>query len=139
MAGLLRSFRQQLAQITSPQVRHDLAVQASREIAHQIQEGFDEERDPYGVPWIPSKKATGKTLTKSGALRSSLLVESDASGKRVVVRIVGPAKRYGPVHQEGRGRMPRRRFMPDDSGLPPAWAQALRTLSDAYFDRRWGR
>ena len=140
MASILRQFRQQLAQMVSPQVRHDLAVRASREFAHLIDEGFDQERDPYGVPWRPSKKASGKTLTKSGALRSGLFVEADPSARQIVVRLTGTAKRYGEYHQNGTARMPRRRFMPDDmAGLPKAWAQALGTLSDRYFEGRWGR
>lgn len=140
MAGLLGGFRRQLAQMVSPQVRHDLAVEASREFAHLIDEGFGGERDPYGVPWRPSKKTGGKTLTKTGALRSGLFVEADPSARRITVRLTGTAKRYGEYHQSGTRRMPRRRFMPDDvDGLPQAWAQALSTLSDRYFERRWGR
>ena len=140
MASLFRQFRRQLAQMVSPQVRHDLAVQASREFAQRIDEGFDQERDPYGVPWRPSKKTSGKTLTKSGALRSGLFVEADPSARQVVVRLTGTAKRYGEYHQSGTHRMPRRRFIPDDvGGLPKAWAQALGMLSDRYFERRWGR
>ena len=29
--------------------------------------------------------------------------------------------------------------MPELGDIPPRWAQALNTLSDNYFNRRWGR
>lgn len=139
MAGFLRNFRRELAQIASPGVRRDLAAEGSRRFARLIDEGFERERDPYGVLWQPSKKSSGKTLTKTGQLRQGLFVESDPRGRRVTVRITGTARRYGPIHQEGRGRMPQRRFMPDGQGLPPAWGREFTQAADDYFQRRWGR
>ena len=138
MTGIFTRMRQQLAQMTSPAVRRDLAELASREIDRQVQRGFDLKEDPYGVPWKPRKRPDkGSLLDRTGALRAGLFV--DATPKSVNVRITGPAKRYGPYHQTGTRRLPRRRFMPELGDIPPRWQQALGTLSDGYFNRRWGR
>lgn len=139
MPSFLQNFRRQLAQLTSPQVRHDLAAEVSRDFARRIDQGFDLERDPYGVPWLPSKKLSGKTLTRTGQLRGGLFVDADPQGHRVTVSVAGTAKLYARYPMTGTRTMPQRRFMPDDQGLPREWERGLEQVHDRYFERRWAR
>jgi hypothetical protein len=99
-----------------------------------VQEGFVQERDPYGKPWAPKKKPDGRKVLsgETGRLKTGwhpqLVTRRDF--------IVAPSVEYAAPHQapkrggaKGKGRLPRprRRMVPSsDRGMPAAWRTKMR-------------
>ncbi|MBD2492529.1 phage virion morphogenesis protein [Aulosira sp. FACHB-615] len=83
----------------------------------RIDEGFRQEKDPYGKKWKPLSPATIsekerlgfplKILTRRGKMRSE--VKTSVSGKTVRITVPFPAQ----FHQIGTKRMPQRQILPD--------------------------
>lgn len=78
---------------------------------------FENQKDAFGNSWIPSKKATGLTLIKSGALSGSFVPFATKSSVTVGTNLI-----YAPIHQfggrAGRGKkvlLPARPFLPIDN------------------------
>lgn len=69
----------------------------AREAVSQAKACFRESRNPYGEPWAPLKRRSGKPLIKTGRGRASLAVQNvTATGFRI-----GTNVGYMHVHQNG--------------------------------------
>ena len=96
--------------------------------------GFRNEVDPYGTPWIPSRRALnegGQTLTDQGFLRASMRTKFGTDQAEVLL-----TRNYGIFHQEGLGNNPQRRMVPDEGDLPPSWEDEITRNVDRIIDRR---
>jgi phage gpG-like protein len=144
----LRKLINRLVFVRAPAFRAGLSRNLAQEAQTQIVLGFRAQRDPYGLPWPPSKRATaqgGMTLIDSARLRNSwnargAIGRADAQGF-----VIGTNVKYARIHQKGgvihtRGRggaarkitMPQRMMVPENS-LGPIWEAALRNAAVAYF------
>lgn len=108
-----------VAKMGSPAAMRALSAELADEALFQIQQGFAQERDPYGRPWYPKKYPDGrKTLRgQSGKLIGSfrrLYVGPDAA-------IIGSTARHAIFPQTGTGI-----FGPSGSRIYPKRGKALR-------------
>lgn len=110
----------------------------------RIDQGFAEQRDPYGNTWTPLSDVTlglrrgSNILDASGAMRGSLKIDGDT------VVMDDPAS----FHQEGGeisvfGRsghtLPQRRIFPiigDQVVLPPYWEASVLDFYDAWIQKQ---
>lgn len=107
--GKIGALVKKLEAMASPQFRASLSAALASEAQRQYRKDFSSGTDPYGTAWAPSKKKSGKTLVRTGYLRSSGEVETvTAEGFRF--RVYAP---YGGFHQSGTSRMPQRMIVPN--------------------------
>lgn len=127
----------------------------TRAVAHEavvrIKDCFDRSQDPYGKSWAPLVSRAGVPLRDKGRLKNGFL-EASSPG-RVAIWNVTPYARlqnYGgkvkPVNKKAlrfksfgvtvfsKGvTVPARPFMPDDRGLPAAWADKMAKVAQDVF------
>ena len=105
-------------------------------LKNSIEESFETQKSPFGVPWTPSYRARtegGKTLIKSGMLSSNWNISADAKSVTVGTNIPYAAiHNFGGVIRPKNGKvlkfkgvggwvskkevvMPARQFLPIDS------------------------
>lgn len=90
-----------------------------------ILRSFSRSESPLGEKWAPLAQSTvkrrregsSKPLIDTGNLRGS--VATQATKDSVKFGVSGTAAEYGPVHQFGSVRIPRRRFLPVDASGEP--------------------
>lgn len=101
-ADLFASVNAKLKWLQRPQTRHDLHNLAGRAIHREVMRGFEQEMDPHGVRWIPSKRAQvqgRRTLRDTGALQDGIRWRADS--RQVEIKTTGRANRYARFHQDG--------------------------------------
>ena len=79
----------------SKQFAHDVNNLIGREVDRLIQEGFDQQKDPYGRKWKPNLEGN-RILHKSGKLRSSIKWRADS--RAVYFKTT---TRYANIHNRG--------------------------------------
>ena len=124
--------------------RTALAV-VGADLMERVEEGFEREHDPYGLPWKPLAPATlerrrkggegAKILQDTGVMRRSLNYR--VVGRNAVA--VGFADRKAAWHQEGTDRIPARPMLPWRRGpgglqLPPSWLHGIMTTLEDFYD-----
>ena len=117
-----------------------------------IDEGFDEERDPYGKPWAPKQKPDGRKVLHgpSGRLKSGYhRTHANADGYGAAAAVEYADHHQRPRHKRNvRGQFtggkfgglkrPRRMQVPDPKkGMPNEWGDrlaeaAMEALRTAY-------
>lgn len=110
MSGL-DQVRRALFQLVSAQSRHGLMKALAETARDQVAEGFAEARDPYGRPWVKSRRAVlegGQTLTDRAILRRSLTSNPDLLQVSPAGFTLGTNVPYAAVHQFGRVIRPKR-------------------------------
>lgn len=161
MAGL-NAFIQRLERMAASDVKHRIMTKVADVAQEQCLRGFREQRDPYGAPWAPRKRATGwaalafgtddghPILDKTGKGVDSLT--SRAVGDRVVMRIRG----YMKFHQTGAHHnartniashrstqaydMPARKIFPEQSQGLGLWTEPInRAAVDAVREMVQGK
>ena len=115
------------------------------DLMERVEEGFEYEHDPYGLPWKPLAPATlehrrmhgagAKILQDTGDMRRSLNYR--VVGRNAVA--VGFADRKAAWHQEGTDRIPARPMLPWRRGpgglqLPPSWLHGIMTTLEDFYD-----
>jgi phage gpG-like protein len=68
-----------------------------------IDRQFSQSVDPYGSPWVPSKKPEGKTLIKTSTLRRSFVLDVASDGSSIDIGVAGPASQYAGLLHFGTG------------------------------------
>lgn len=99
-----------------------LMGQVGEELIELVREGFERQADPYGAPWAPLKRRSGRILQDTGRLRMFFVRQK---GERMV-RVGTPAF-YGRFHQTGTKHMPARKMVPDGA-LPGAWSSRVNAI-----------
>jgi len=103
--------------------RTALMGQVGEELVELVREGFERQADPYGSPWAPLKRRSGRILQDTGRLRMFFVRSKSAS----MVRVGTPAF-YGRFHQAPRTKhMPARKMVPDGA-LPGAWSSRIHAI-----------
>lgn len=124
-----------MAWLQSPACHRQIHGGAAIALEKMTKLGFRNETDPYGVPWVPSRRAIeegGQTLTDTGFLRASLQTRFGTEEAEVML-----TRNYGFYHQAGAGNNPQRRMVPDeDDGLPDAWGDEIARNTERIIDRR---
>lgn len=127
------------------------------DLMERVEEGFEYEHDPYGLPWKPLAPATlerrrmhgagAKILQDTGDMRRSLNYR--VVGRNAVA--VGFADKKARWHQEGRTIkrktkhgvkeivIPARPMLPWRRGpgglqLPPSWLHGIMTTLEDFYD-----
>jgi hypothetical protein len=126
LAAALRAKRDALARLDEP-VRRSL--EALRAV---VQDAFDTEGAAVGVSWPPLAPGTLRAklrggfppqpLVRTGLLRDGWAVDAGAAGGSLTS--LAP---YAWVHQDGAGRVPQRRFLPEPD-------QSSAVLRAVFFD-----
>ena len=132
---LFKDLKRQLRDLQNPQTLHDLHNIAGHATHELVLEGFRFERDPYGVPWQPTRRRN-PILQDTFALRNGIVWRADSRG--VTVQTSGRANAYAAYPQRGTRKMPRRKFVPGSGELPPAYEQRLRNDFGEYLRQRFG-
>lgn len=96
------------------------------EIIRLINDGFEAERNPYGVKWKKIRRA-GRILQKSGIMRGSFKVRYLAKAVSVFASV-----NYASFHQFGTRNMVRREMVPA-RGLPRLWRRDLDGTVDEFL------
>lgn len=127
----------------------------------QVQLGFRESRNPYGVAWEPLKiRAGGKPLLDTGRLRSSFSYKAYRTGFSIGTNFIGaPVHQYGATIVPKRGKflkykgkihgrtrkttgwiyskrsvIPQRQMVPEGH-YGPIWSKALRDTAGRFLSR----
>lgn len=106
----LDALRAKLDKLEAALDVEEILDEAEALMLNRIRARFLAETDPDGVKWIPSKRALktgGKTLFKTGTLFHS--IQAHATGPNE--RSIGTNVMYGPFHQFGTFKLPRRIFL----------------------------
>jgi phage gpG-like protein len=154
----LQRMIDRVSRFRTPQWRAGLSKNLAQEAQTQIVMGFAAQRDPYGRPWQPSRRAVsqgGQTLSDTARLRRSF------SSPQAISRVdergfeVGTNVLYAMAHQHGmtirpkskrvlafkvNGRfvfakkvvIPQRMMIPEGQ-LGPIWSSAFQRAASAYF------
>lgn len=103
-----------------------------------VQEGFAQQKDPYGNPWAPKKKPDGRSILvgRTTRLRRGWHVVKHKRGFTIA-----PTVDYAAAHQAPKPRqkwggksLQRRMMVPTASrGLPRKWTQAAKDVSLAIL------
>jgi phage gpG-like protein len=149
-------FQRILSGLGLQQPRPALLADLRDEYLQAIQQGFDREKDPYGVPWqitVRKMVCKGPILTDTRRLRRSISAQLTGSTVRF-----SSAVPYARTHQYGatvRGKgggylkfkvcgkwitkreikIPARPFLPDGRGLPQSWIEQARRQLGVRIDR----
>lgn len=91
----LPDLRKRMAGITSTGFRVRMAKNLAEEARHQIDDGFQQQRDPYGKKWAPIQRK-GMILQKTGRMAASVATKATAEGFRIDIPVV-----YAAPHQYG--------------------------------------
>lgn len=123
----------------SRQGMHEVSKVLAAEALHQLDEEFEESRDPYNRPWAPPKRRkrgtlrAAKPLIDTGRMRSSFHARPRRGGF-----VVSTDVRYAGYHQKGTRRMVKRQMLPEKR-LGPRWAPALEEAAREWRRQRFGR
>lgn len=113
--NLLRAGELLMGQVTRKQAERTLEL---------VGEGFDQQHDPYGLPWKPKRRPDGRKILHgpTGRLRN---FKALYEGRRRFM--VVPGADYGAAHQQPRGgKRPQRMMVPSsERGIPPRWSRQL--------------
>jgi hypothetical protein len=73
--GSLTAFGSRIGNLASPSFMRQVSKEIADEALFQVQKGFVEQRDPYGVPWAPKKFPDGRPVLRgtSGRLERSFV------------------------------------------------------------------
>ena len=123
----------------------DVMAVIGADLMERVEEGFENEHDPYGQPWKPLAPATlkrrraggvgAKILQDTGVMRRSLNYR--VAGRNAVA--VGFSDKKAPWHQDGTDRIPARPMLPWRRGpggvqLPPSWLHGIMTTLEDFLD-----
>lgn len=162
----LKRLKRQLEDLQKPRTLHDLHNLAGRDTFDLVMEGFQQETDPYGRAWKPTKRRNPILQDKLN-LRDGIKWKAD--GRRIEIKTTGPANEYAAYHQNGtqartqpvkkngqfRSRrstsrlktsvrivhipaLPARKFFPDEGTLPPAYEARIRNTFEQYLRQKFG-
>src|SRR5207253_1976811 len=104
----------------------------------QIIASFQGQRDPYGKPWPPRKKAADWAIRAFGLMQDDghpLLDNTGRMVESITVKALATSIRvtalgYAAFHQEGTHSLPPRRWFPDPVlGLGPIWGDGFLRVS----------
>ena len=113
-------------------------------LVEKVEQEFEGERDPYGLPWKPLAPATlekrrkkgrgAKILQDTGVMRRSLNWQVVGRGELAV----GFADKKAIWHQEGTDRIPRRPMLPWKQGaggviLPRSWMREIESTLETLY------
>lgn len=131
MAGL-NALIQKIERLAAGEVKQRIASKVADACHAQCVLGFQQQRDPYGVPWKARKKPKAewalrfgfiddghRILDDSGDMIDSLTAR--ATNGRIVMRILG----YARFHQTGTYKMVARKIFPDVSVGLGTWSQPI--------------
>jgi phage gpG-like protein len=120
----------------APKLLDAIGLQVGEEFLGLVQDGFREQRNPFGHAWPPKKRPDGRAILvgRTTRLRRSWHLERTARG----VITIASAVVYTPYHQHGTRRMPARKMVPDDE-LPPAWNAALNETALELLEQHFNR
>ena len=123
----------------------DVMAVIGADLMERVEEGFENEHDPYGQPWKPLAPATlkrrraggvgAKILQDTGVMRRSLNYR--VAGRNAVA--VGFSDKKALWHQDGTDRIPARPMLPWRRGpggvqLPPSWLHGIMTTLEDFLD-----
>lgn len=120
----------------APRLLDAIGLQVGEEFLGLVQDGFREQRNPFGRAWAPKKRPDGRAILvgRTTRLRRSWHLERTARG----VITIASSVVYTPHIQHGTRRMVARKMIPDDE-LPPSWNAALNEtaieLLELHFKR----
>jgi hypothetical protein len=113
LAAFVRASRNALAKLDEP-VRRSL-----EELRDEVRAAFDSGGAAVGADWPPLAQRTLRDklrhgfplepLVRTGRLRDGWAVRMEGAGRGVLESLVP----YARMHEEGLGRVPQRRFLPD--------------------------
>lgn len=93
----IADLRKRLEGVKGAAFRARLAQNLAEEARTQVANCFQQERDPYGVPWEPLKSRDGKILQKSGRMKASVATgQVGPDGFRIEI-----GANYAIYHQGG--------------------------------------
>lgn len=109
----------------------------------QVEQGFADQRDPYGQAWKPLADSTLRARRKRGNTDTTILIDKGRmlrslrfTTKRdeLLVKMNKPAE----FHQEGRPNLPQRRIFPISFGqryLPKKWTDGMLAILKRFVEK----
>jgi phage virion morphogenesis protein len=109
-------------------------------LQRRVDDGFRDEKDPYGQPWAKLASSTLRQKTKQkrilkilqsrGTMRGTLTYQASRDRVRVGFNVY-----YADFHQRGTKRMVKRQLLPDAvRGLPVQDAAAIVAIVQDYLE-----
>ena len=131
----LRQLSAKLEAVSNGQLLAEISQNLAESAIDLVKEGFAREEDPYGSPWAPLQHREGKILQDTGRLKNSFTPGSSGpDGFRF-----GSNVQYAEFHQQGTGRLPARKMVPDGSELPDAWLREFTSVTDEILADYFGQ
>lgn len=127
----LRRLHTGLRRLASGTPSRELAARLMVTALHLVDEGFDQERDPYGRAWAALKYRTGAILQLTGRMRAAWTGMLRGAGF-----ILRNSTDYAVHHQYGapRANVAQRAMMPDETrGVPVRWQVPMRLEAKRWF------
>lgn len=134
--GKIADLVRKLDEMASPSFRQKMLGAMAVEVHRLTLDGFIQQRDPYGKPWAPRKKAADWAVKAFGLMQSDHpILDTGRDGgavDRLTVRSTSDGVRlktnaYMKFHLTGTSKMVPRKWIPTD-GAGPIWRNALQTV-----------
>lgn len=122
---------------TAPELMTPIAKDGAEELLGKVQDGFRDQKDPYGQPWAPKKVPDGRAILVGETTRLRRGWHTERVGKKGFV--IAPSVVYASAHQDPQprarwgGKALTRRAMIPYKGLPAAWKQELREVAREHL------
>lgn len=125
----------------TPELLKPMSKDMAEELLGKVQDGFRDQRDPYGQAWAPKKIPDGRAVLvgETTRLRRGWHVEkTNAHGFKII-----PSVKYAIAHQDPQPRakwggkaLPRRAMVPF-RGLPDSWKKDMKDVVRDHFKRHF--
>ena len=126
---------------TAPELMTPISEDGAEELLGKVQDGFRDQKDPYGQAWAPKKVPDGRAILVGETTRLRRGWHTERVGKKGFV--IAPSVRYASAHQDPQprakwgGKALTRRAMIPYRGLPASWKQALREVARDHLRRHF--
>jgi hypothetical protein len=126
---------------TAPEVMVPISKDGAEELLGLVQDGFRDQKDPYGEPWAPKKIPDGRAILVGETTRLRRGWHTEKVARKGFV--IAPSVQYASAHQNPQrrpqwaGKALKRRAMIPYKGLPGVWKKALREVARDHLRRHF--
>lgn len=134
--GKIADLVRKLDAMASQSFRQKMLGAMAVEVHRLTLDGFVQQRDPYGKPWAPRRKAADWAIKAFGLMQDNHPIldtgRTDGAVNRLTVSSTADGVRlktnaYMRFHLTGTNKMVARKWIPTD-GNAPIWRNALQTV-----------
>lgn len=131
----LRAYAKRLRKVEEGAWKRGTFSQFASDVEAELDEQFEQGRDPYGSAWSPRKTGgTWPLLNRTGRLRSNRFVQRVAGSDTVTRLLMIFRQPYAGFLHRGTRYMAARKIVPERV-LPDAWRAKLQSAFNRELER----